>query len=135
MTSYFDRRGAELIPRSEGRKDRVSPLVEAKMNMSIVGKYCKGFPLELFRRFPNWTENPENARKIRTEVEGETVELPRALTDSNYLYLQENFTVTDSIFLDENIIFDKVTAEWVEFCIQDLGVKFPTTDPDKLNEG
>lgn len=105
------------------------------MSMSTIGKYCKGFPLGLLRQFPNWTENPENARKIRQEIDGGTVEVPRELTDSNYLYLQQNFTVTDSIFLDENIIFDRVTAEWIEFCIDELGVRFPTADLDKPNGG
>lgn len=98
------------------------------MSMATIGKYCKGFPLEMLRRFHNWTENPENARKIRVEVDGETVEVPRELTDSNYLYLQQNFTVTDSIFLDENIIFDRVTPEWIEFCLKELGAKFPRVD-------
>jgi hypothetical protein len=105
------------------------------MSMSIIGKHCKSFPLGMLRRFPNWTENPENARKMRKEIEGEAVEVPRELTDSNYLYVQQNFTVTDSIFLDENIIFDKVTADWIEFCIHELGVKFPTADLDKTNAG
>jgi len=103
------------------------------MSMAILGKYCKSYPLELFRRFPKWTENLENARKIRKEIEGDLMEVPRELTGSDYLYLQENFAVTDSIFLDENIIFDNVTAEWIEFCINVLGMKFPRTELDKPN--
>ena len=105
------------------------------MNMAIIGKYCKGFPLDLFRRFPNWTENRENARKVRTEIDGDTVEIVRELAGSDYLYLQQNFTVTDSIFLDENVIFNDVTAEWIDFCVNELGIRFPTTDPDKASEG
>lgn len=96
--------------------------------MATIGKYSKSFPLELLRRFPNWTENSENARKIRMEIDGERIEVPRELTDSNYLYVQQNFTVTDGIFLDENIIFDDVTPEWIDFCINELGVKFPSED-------
>ena len=38
------------------------------------------------------------------------------MTDSDYVYLQRNFTVTDGIFVDENIIFDDVTPEWIDFC-------------------
>lgn len=103
--------------------------------MATIGKYCKSFPLELLRRFPDWAENPENARRIKQEIDGETVERPRELTDSNYLYLQQNFTVTDSIFLDENIIFDKVTSEWIDFCINELKVNFPAIDLDEPREG
>ena len=51
-----------------------------------------------------------------TEVDGETVEKPRELTDGDYVYVQRNFTVTDGIFIDENIIFDDVTPAWIEFC-------------------
>jgi hypothetical protein len=105
------------------------------MSMAIIGKYSKGFPLELFRRFPEWSENRENARLIRKEVEGDTVEIPRELTGSDYLYLQENFTVTDSIFLDENIIFNRVTPEWIDFCVNELGIKFPKIDPGEAEEG
>jgi len=43
------------------------------------------------------------------------------LTDADYVYLQGNFTVTDGIFIDENVIFDAVTPEWIEFCRSVLG--------------
>ena len=84
--------------------------------MSILGKYCRAYQLQRFRQFPGWTERPENARTIRREVNGETVEEARKLNDADYVYLQRNFTVTDGIFIDENIIFNAVTVEWIEYC-------------------
>jgi hypothetical protein len=84
--------------------------------MSIIGKYCKSYKLSQLRQFPNWVEKAENARIVRKEVDGEIIENPRKLTDDDYLYLHENFTVTDGIFIDENIIFSDVTPEWIEFC-------------------
>ena len=33
----------------------------------------------------------------------------RQLTENDFLYLQENFQVTDGIFIDENIVFAEVT--------------------------
>ena len=96
--------------------------------MTTLGKYCKSFQLQRFRQFPGWCEHLENARKIRQEIDGEKVEVARELTDADYLYLQENFTVTDSIFIDENIIFDTVTSDWVDFCVNELGVQFPTDE-------
>ena len=101
--------------------------------MATIGKYSKGFPLERFRLFPNWKENLENARKIRKEVDGETVEVARELSGSDYLYLQENFTVTDSIFRDENIIFDDVTTEWLDFCLRELEINFPKSSLEDTN--
>ena len=84
--------------------------------MSVIGKYCKSYKLSRLRQFPSWTERAENARRIRKEVNGETVETARELTDDDYVYLHRNFTVTDGIFIDENVIFSDVTPEWIEFC-------------------
>ena len=96
--------------------------------MTTLGKYCKSFPLQRFREFPGWTENLRNARRVRQVIDGEKVEVARELSDADYLYLQENFTVTDSIFIDENIIFDRVTEDWVQFCVNVLGVRFPSDE-------
>jgi hypothetical protein len=91
--------------------------------MTILGKYCKAYPLHQLRQFPGWIERPENARTIRKEIDGETVEQIRELTDADYVYLHRDFTVTDGIFIDENIIFSDVTREWIEYCCSVLGLK------------
>ena len=84
--------------------------------MATIGRYCKSYPLSRLRQFAGWHEKTENARKIRKEVDGEIAEVPRQLTDEDYVYLHGDFTVTDGIFIDENIIFEEVTPEWKEFC-------------------
>ena len=91
--------------------------------MKKLGKYCKAYSLHQLRQFPGWSEKAENARTIRREVNGEMVEEPRQLTDEHYVYVQRNFTVTDGIFIDENVIFDDVTPEWIEFCRSVLGLE------------
>lgn len=93
--------------------------------MPILGRYSKAYPLGRLRQFFGWTERPENARRIRKEVDGEIVEEARTLTDEDYVYVQRNFTVTDGIFVDENIIFNDVTPEWIEFCQTVLGLGNP----------
>jgi len=93
--------------------------------MATLGKFCKAYPLHRLRQFVGWTEKAENARTIRKVVDGETIEQPRELTDSDYVYLHRNFTVTDGIFIDENIIFSNVTPEWIEFCREVLGDSAP----------
>jgi hypothetical protein len=102
--------------------------------MTILGKYCRAFPLHQLRQFPGWTEKAENARRIRREVDGEIVEEPRELTDEDYVYLQKNFTITDGIFVDENIIFNDVTPEWIEFCQTVLGIRNPLAEPETAGE-
>ena len=93
--------------------------------MNKLGKYCRAYPLSLLRQFPGWTEKPENARTIRKEVNGDIVEAWRDLTDEDYVYLQGNFTVTDGIFIDQNVIFDQVTPEWIDFCRNVVGYEPP----------
>ena len=85
--------------------------------MSKMGRYCKAYPVSRFREFSGWRENGANARKEN--------DVPRPLTDRDFLYLQENLVVTDGIFLDENVIFDSVTPEWNDFCEKTLSFELP----------
>jgi len=90
-----------------------------------MGRYCKAYQLHRFRQFPGWTENAQNARKEKKEVDGKEIEFQRQLDDNSILYLQRNYIVTDGIFIDENIIFDRVTAEWTQFCREVLKFEIP----------
>jgi hypothetical protein len=96
--------------------------------MPILGRYSKAYPLGRLRQFSGWTERPESARRITKEVDGEIVEEARVLSDEDYVYVQRNFTVTDGIFVDENIIFSDVTLEWIEFCQTVLGFGNPVPE-------
>lgn len=90
--------------------------------MSTMGKYCKAYPIQQFRQFEQWTEKAENARKETKVIDSKDIEVAREFTNDDFLYLQENYVVTDGIFMDENIIFDDVTPEWKAFC--DITLKF-----------
>lgn len=85
--------------------------------MSRMGKYCKAYMIPSLRKFSGWTEISEGARMEN--------DAPRQLTDDDFLYLQENFVVTDGIFIDENVIFDNVTPEWIAFCKDVLKFEVP----------
>jgi hypothetical protein len=93
--------------------------------VATMGRYCKAYHVRSFRAYPNWTENSDNLRKTKENVDGKEVEVPRQLTDDDVLYLQENFIVTDGIFLDQNIVFDNLTPEWQEFCTETLRFELP----------
>lgn len=97
--------------------------------MAIMGKYCKAYPIKRLREFSHWTEQTENTRKEKKTINGEEVEVNRGLTDDDFLYLQENYVVTDGIFMDENIIFENVTPEWKDFCQNTLGFEMPVYQP------
>ena len=96
--------------------------------MATMGKYCKAYPIQQLRQFNNWNENLENTRKEKQEIDGKEVEHNRVLTDDDFLYLQENYVVTDGIYKDENIIFDAVTPEWKDFCTHTLSFEIPNYD-------
>ncbi len=87
--------------------------------MATMGKYCKAYLLGRLREFGGWTEKAENARKEKKADEQE-VEVPRSLTAEDIVYLQENYVVTHGIFKDENVLFDAVTPEWIQYCEQVL---------------
>jgi hypothetical protein len=91
--------------------------------MATMGKYCKAYPIQRFREFNNWSENEEGYRKEETKVESTDAGPEQA--ERNFLYLQENYFVTHGIFMDEYIIFDNVTEEWIEFCKNTLKFEVP----------
>jgi hypothetical protein len=68
-------------------------------------------------------------RKEKQEGEGKETEASAQSAGRDYLFLQENFVVTDGIFLDENIIFDNTTPEWIDFCKNSLEFEVPPAEP------
>jgi hypothetical protein len=103
--------------------------------MKTMGKYCKAYPVARLRQFSGWQENLLNLRNEKKEVDGKQVEVSRELTDDDHLYLQENLVVTDGIFLDENIIFDKVNEEWEQYCREVLKFEVPVYEPLAAQSG
>ncbi|MFE4108014.1 hypothetical protein [Almyronema epifaneia] len=89
-----------------------------------MGRYCKAYPVEKFRQFSHWREQTENIR-LQPSDKDENTSAKRSLTADSFLYLQENYVVTDGIFKDENIIFDEVTPAWKEFCHTVLEFEIP----------
>jgi hypothetical protein len=104
--------------------------------MAEMGKYCKAYLAKDFRRFDGWTENLDNLRPEEADDPGsEGTEVKRTeLKDDDILYLQENYVVTDGIFIDENIIFDDVTDEWKTFCHDELEFEIPEYEPIEIPE-
>lgn len=96
--------------------------------MAQMGRYCKAYPLARLREFSGWAENSQNTRRVKRQLDGVEVEAPRELTDNDHLYLQENYTVTDGVFLDEHIIYDRVSPEWVEFTREVLQFEVPADE-------
>ena len=70
--------------------------------------YCKAYVLKELRRFPAWADSAHNG-----------------LTDDDTVFLHQDFTVTRSVWHDEDVIFSQVTPEWRTFCADVLKFKAP----------
>ena len=83
--------------------------------MSKMGRYCKAYPIAKLHEFGDWAKYYRGPEKVGDSVNSE----------EDYLFLQENFTVTKGIFLDEEIVFDNITSEWEDFCKNTLNFEVP----------
>jgi hypothetical protein len=79
--------------------------------MAKTGNYCKAYLLKDLSQFPQWKKNAD-------------VQI-QEFKDEDILYLQENYVVTDGIFLNENIVFNNVTPDWIDFCTNSLNFLVP----------
>lgn len=52
-------------------------------------------------------------------------EQARPLSNDEIVYLHQDFTVTRSIWPGEDVVFDEVTPEWIEFCRRSLNFSMP----------
>jgi hypothetical protein len=83
--------------------------------MSKMGRYCKAYPIAKLHEFGDWAKYYRGPVKVADSANSE----------EDFLFLQENFTVTKGIFVDEEIVFDNVTSEWEDFCKNTLNFEVP----------
>jgi hypothetical protein len=93
--------------------------------MNRLGNYCKAYMIDDLRKFSGWNqsarEDQVQAASDETKTQGET-------DLSNVLFVQGNYTVTAGIFLDENVVLDNPTPEWIEFCRDTLKFEAPAIE-------
>jgi len=109
-----DNRTAGMVARAAARNDVVELLVQAEKAAGAWKDprenrpYCKGFYLKDLRDFSQWPQDTMPADAAEAIV-----------------YLHQNFTVTKSVWPDEDVIFRNVTPEWVQFCQSRLNFSVP----------
>jgi hypothetical protein len=95
--------------------------------MATMGRYCKAYYARQLSQCPLWRPNLSQLRPEVTDVDGQEQQVARTeLQEEDILYLQENYVVTDGIFLDQHVVFDAVTPDWQEFCRATLGFEIPS---------
>jgi hypothetical protein len=81
-------------------------------------EYARAYLLGELRKFSDWREEKES---IPADENGNS----RRLSDGDVVFLQQDFTVTELIWPGENVIFNRITPEWIDFCTQELQFKVP----------
>ena len=88
-------------------------------------KYCKAYHLKDLRRFGSWAESSINrSEKLNNESVDREVD-SATLSDEQIVFLHQDYTVTQSMWHNEDVIFEQVTPEWKRFCEEDLQFKAP----------
>jgi hypothetical protein len=88
-------------------------------------KYCKAYYLRDFRQFSNWVESKVNWKGEKTQPSENGGRKAQSPSDEEVAFLHQDYTVTQSMWHGENVIFDQVTAEWKDFCAGALKFKAP----------
>jgi uncharacterized protein len=89
---------------------------------STYGNYARAYLLGDLRKFSDWQEEPLGGKETIPANENG---ISHELSDDDVVFLQEDFTVTQLIWPGENVIFDRNTPEWIDFCTQELQFKVP----------
>lgn len=89
---------------------------------SSVENYACAYLLRDLRKFRAWREERINWKDtISGSENGNSPEL----SDDDVVFLHQDFTVTHLIWPGENVIFNQITPEWLEFCARELQFKVP----------
>jgi ankyrin repeat protein len=89
---------------------------------STYGNYARAYLLGELRKFSDWHEETSN---LKEDIPADESGQPHELSDDEVVFLQEDFTVTQLIWPGENVIFNRSTPEWIDFCTQELQFKVP----------
>ncbi len=118
-----DLRTPQMIALAAGHAEVVKRLRKAEAQtkgaeaQGTERKYCNAYHLGELRRYSEWTEN-----KLDSEAEdGEA----QVLADTDVVFLHHDYKVTKSMWADEDVIFDKVTDSWKNFCVTELQFSIP----------
>jgi len=123
-----DRRTPYDIALAAGRVSVVKYLREVEHNypgekpVRPERKYCKAYYLKDLRNYSGWSE--DRIEWKGREINGEK-DVEEPLTDEKVVFIHQDFTVTESVYHNENIIFNKVDSDWKEFCSNSLSFKVP----------
>ena len=118
-----DLRTPQMIALAAGHAEVVKRLRQAEAqakgaeSQDTERKYCNAYHLGDLRRYSEWTENKLESESEDGEAQG--------LADADVVFLHNDYKVTKSMWADEDVIFDKVTDSWKNFCTTELQFSIP----------
>jgi uncharacterized protein len=87
-------------------------------------KYCKAYLLKDLRRFSGWSESKINWKEKKVDENPAGAEAEQtSFTEEDVVFIHQDYTVTQSMWHDENVLFNRVSPEWKEFCTTSLNFK------------
>jgi len=106
-----DLRTPQMIALAAGHADVVKRLREAEAKAGATPtperKYCTAYHLGDLRRYSAWSSEVQD------------------LKDEDVVFLHQDYTVTKSMWVGEDVIFNNVTDQWKAFCDRELHFAVP----------
>ena len=117
-----DLRTPQMIAVAAGRAEVVKALRRAEAERQggdakqSERKFCSAFYVKELRGYSAWTEN---------EIKAADANAPQQLSGDDVVFLHGDYSVTRSIWANEDVVFDKVTDQWKDFCKSELQFTIP----------
>lgn len=85
-------------------------------------KYCKAYHLKDLRKYPSWVESRINWKDNKGDGNHDAGD---DFPDDKLVFVHQDLTVTESIWHNENVIFNNLDSAWEEFCATSINFKVP----------
>ena len=99
--------------------------VEGEKPQRPVRQYCKAYHLKDLRLFTAWSESRINWKAAGKATNGDGPDETESLRDEDIVFVHQDYTVTRSMWHNEDVIFERVSSQWEEFCSQTLEFRVP----------
>jgi uncharacterized protein len=87
--------------------------------------YCKAYYLGDLRKYSAWIENRINWKNKENGDRDVNSSSEEPFTDERIVFIHQDFTVTESMLHNENLIFNQGDSAWKDFCANTLSFKVP----------
>jgi len=118
----MDNRTPLMIAKAAGNRSVAAALAAAEKarfpsQESETRPYCKAYFLDALQRYPKFVDARAEGDRTAVRADGESRQ--------EIVYLHQDMRVTQSVWHNENVVFDDVTPEWVDFCRTELNFAIP----------